>query len=194
MMMGKGQPQQQQQQQQPYELAPHPPGFERSVYACRAVALALIVSACAHAEALDARLAVFWSWARETRLMRWDTFEPFLVVTSFTVCLLGWSAVDLGRFGSHAWSARYRLQPAGPKGKTHREHSAQIWKPEGYGLQEFVLYLAPLLVFDWVYPRRVLPEEPPTAAEQGPRAERRQRRRKVAVAHQLALHSRPVRP
>lgn len=146
------------------ELAPHPPGFERSVYACRAAALALIVGACTRAEQLDSLLADFWAWARETRLVRWDTFEPALVVTCFTVFLLGWAAVDLGRWGSHAWSAQYRLQPSGPKGKTHVEHSRQIWTPEGHGAQELLLYLAPLVAFDWLFPRRHLPEHAPTAA------------------------------
>jgi hypothetical protein len=60
-------------------------------------------------------------------LYRYRTFEPALVVACFTVFLLGWSAIDLGRWGSHAWSAQYRLQPAGPEGnsggKTHEEHS-----------------------------------------------------------------------
>jgi hypothetical protein len=54
-------------------LAPNPPGFRRSVYACRAAALTLIIGAYTHAEQLDASVAYFWSWARETRLMRWDT-------------------------------------------------------------------------------------------------------------------------
>jgi hypothetical protein len=32
-----------------------------------------------------------------------------------------------------------------------------------YGSQELLLYALPLLAFDWLYPRRVLPAEPPTA-------------------------------
>ena len=119
---------------------------------------------CAHAEQLDACVADFWAWARETRLMKWDTFEPALVMTVFTIFLLSWQAIDLGRWGSHAWSARYRLQPGGPEGKTHAEHSRKIWKAEGYGAQEFLLYLVPLLAFDWLYPRRVLPTQAPTVA------------------------------
>jgi cholesterol 25-hydroxylase len=135
------------------------------VYACRAVVLALVIAGYLREEKVDAWVSESWSWVRETSLMQFDSFEPLLVITSFTVFLVGWSAVDLGRFGSrvHAWTARYRVQPSGPKGKTHEEHSRQIWRPEGHGLQEFSLYLLPLLVFDWLYPRRVLPAEAPTA-------------------------------
>ena len=148
-----------------HRLVPRTPGFERGVYACRAVALSLVVAAYAGEQRIDAWLADFWSWVRETSLMKWDTFEPFLVIASFTVFLVAWSAVDLGGFGSrfHARTARYRLQPSGAEGKTHEEHSRQIWKPEGHGLRELSLYLVPLLVFDSLYPRRVLPVESPTA-------------------------------
>lgn len=114
---------------------------------------------------LDAWLAGFWGWARGTRLVQWDSFEPALVLTAFTVFLLCWRAADLGALGRLGRRlGQYRLQPGGSPGGTHLEHSRRIWKVEGKGLQEFLLYLVPLLVLDSVFPRRVLPLQAPTAA------------------------------
>ena len=140
------------------------PLFILSHHALSLPPLRTTTGACAYAERLDASLANFWSWARETRVMRWDTFEPALVLTAFTVFLLGWGAVDLGLFGTRSWTTKYRLQPQGPPGKTHEEHSRRIWTPEGHGVQEFALYLLPLVAFDVAYPRRVLPEAVPSTA------------------------------
>jgi hypothetical protein len=44
----------------------------------------------------------------------------------------------------------------------HPSDNIKAWKLEGYPRWEAVYYLVPLLLFDWVYPRRKLDEPPPS--------------------------------
>jgi len=147
----------------------------------------------ARLDKVDAAIASFWSRARDTAFVRWDSFEPALVLTTFTLCLLTYWALD--ECASCPLRA-YRLQPIpvaarrerdrdrdrarktktrregdregegeGEGGETHEARSREIWTPDFRtrdGFQEFALYLVPLLVFDWLYPRRALPVAPPS--------------------------------
>lgn len=123
--------------------------------AVRIIILSVVAIYFAQRAAFDESLGRFWQFLLETWWFRHDTFEPFLVIVSFPIVLLGYYLLDTL---SGASLDKYRIQ-AEERGK------GTNWKFDGDSLQELLLYIVPIATFDFIYPRRKLPLESPTCGQ-----------------------------
>eukprot|EP00052_Salpingoeca_macrocollata_P032649 m.6167 g.6167 ORF g.6167 m.6167 type:complete len:285 (-) comp4003_c0_seq2:49-903(-) len=98
-----------------------------------------------------------WSWLRMQWWFQHDSFEPILSTLWFFPCLALWFTCDLYLPSLH----KYRLQPH----RTDTSHWKVVANPASgrSHMPTLFFYLAPLVAFDLVFPRRQLPVLAPTA-------------------------------
>jgi len=116
------------------------------IIASRVLAVVALAALVTYHRQADAVLATAWAWLREQWWFRHDSWEPVLSTTSFQVYLLLWRVIDK----SEIW-ARWRIQKASPETPW-----VDAWER---ATNEGFWYLAPLLVIDYFFPRRILPAE-----------------------------------
>jgi len=134
---------------------PRPRGFGSQVVVCRAVAVAALALCALHARELDALVARFWEVLRAQAWFRLDSFEPMLSTCCFFVYIGGFAVLDNVLMPAFPVLRGYRIQ-------ARDDESA--WRHHGRIRGEMLSYVVPLLTLDYFFPRRALPEAPPTAA------------------------------
>jgi hypothetical protein len=107
---------------------------------------------------LDYELQRTWEVIRASWWFKHDSFEPVLATLSFGSWILVWRTVDIACPSLHRW--RIDANPVEPVKQGPLEF---ILRP-GIGYCAAAAYLLPLLVFDQLYPRRVVPERSPRCA------------------------------
>jgi sterol desaturase/sphingolipid hydroxylase (fatty acid hydroxylase superfamily) len=124
---------------------------------CRCVALALVVVAYAQRARLDAAVERVWAAMEQHWFVRMDSFEPVMVGVFFAATFAFYRLLD--QHGSPRRLQRYKL---------HATRFADLagWTAnDGEFLFTTMLwYIGPLLFFDMLFPRRVLPLLAPSAA------------------------------
>ena len=101
---------------------------------------------------LDYEIERTWEVIRVSWWFKHDSFEPVLATLSFGLWILAWRIVDILCPSLHRW----RIDP-NPLKPVNQGLLEFILRP-GIGYCAAVAYLLPLLIFDQLYPRRVVPE------------------------------------
>jgi hypothetical protein len=108
---------------------------------------------------LDFELERRWEALRTCWWFKHDSFEPLLATLAFGFWINVWRIADLRCPVLHRW--RIDPEPVKPLGQSPLEF---LLRPGIVNLAA-VGYLAPLLIFDQLYPRRVLPARCPRCAQ-----------------------------
>ncbi|CAD7694964.1 unnamed protein product [Ostreobium quekettii] len=133
------------------------PRLSATTHAFRALWLAVGTAALVWRRGANALVQEAWDVLRASAIVRHDSFEPGVVVVAFLFCLVFWKAMDC--WLPEGWTRPWRLQDSADLGS---------WKIEKRGfrlLQEPAWYFAPLLVFDYLFPRRKLPASAPSVEQ-----------------------------
>jgi sterol desaturase/sphingolipid hydroxylase (fatty acid hydroxylase superfamily) len=125
--------------------------FKQEVMVCRGIVLAAILMACAsHAEV---QLAVdrLWVTMADSAHFKHDTFEPNLAIFCFIAFSTLFYFID-----TQVLSIRkYRIVDS---------TSMKAWRENGMNSDVILWYLLPLMVIDFMYPRRQIPLQAPSLA------------------------------
>mmetsp|Transcript_7918 Transcript_7918/g.23862 ORF Transcript_7918/g.23862 Transcript_7918/m.23862 type:complete len:290 (+) Transcript_7918:1403-2272(+) len=131
-------------------------GVTATTHACRGAAVALAAWVGLQPARADAAVQRAWDVMRSSAWVRHETFEPTLVVAVFALSIGLFFLLDvpLKRLTS-AWRAPICASD-----------DMRAWRWEGGQrlTRETAIYVLPLLAYDRVFPRRVLPAEAPGAA------------------------------
>jgi hypothetical protein len=125
-----------------------PQQFKQEVLVCRTVCLAaaLVISA----NYTHLQLAVDTLWARMAAHdhFKHDTFEPNLAIFCFVAFSTLFYFIDTQVLSMR----KYRIVDS---------TSMKAWRVNGMNVDVILYYLLPLMVIDYVYPRRDLPQQAP---------------------------------
>uniref|UniRef100_A0A7S3YMJ6 Fatty acid hydroxylase domain-containing protein n=1 Tax=Heterosigma akashiwo TaxID=2829 RepID=A0A7S3YMJ6_HETAK len=125
--------------------------FNRKVMFFRVLAVSAIFTVYWNYSYLDSKVAEFWHFLRVQWWFKHDSFEPLLASTAFVFYINVYRMVDSLNSPK---ILRYRIQ---------KNQDMKPWKKSRERMyNEMMWYVGPLLVFDYLLPRRSLPEEPPT--------------------------------
>ncbi|GAB5360036.1 hypothetical protein AAMO2058_000593000 [Amorphochlora amoebiformis] len=124
----------------------------------RIVMVTVAISALIYRSSFDFLLTNTWQWVRETRLLKWDTCEPFLAFIVFKSSFFLYDAFEAAYPNYYYWLI--------PEAKgTHIRHKRSVLYSIVYitpeSLATFIYYYGPIVAFDLIFPRRVLPETIP---------------------------------
>jgi hypothetical protein len=123
------------------------------------LAIIVVIAALSVHPTTIAILDSFWAWAGQLYIVKHDNFEPLEATFAFGFWINVWRLVDLFCPNAHKWKLH------GPP-KQEREFKNQsklgyLFKP-GVSNIAALAYLAPLMVLNYLKPRRVLPIEAPS--------------------------------
>lgn len=128
-----------------------------------ALIASVIIAAAAH-PAVIAALTRFWLWARETWVVKHESFEPMEATFAFAFWINVWRAVDVFCPGLHKW----KLHGPPQQQREFKNQSSLIYllKPGVSNMAAFA-YLLPLLTIDLfrplpLFPCKKLPLEAPS--------------------------------
>jgi len=126
--------------------------FQQCVLLFRCLYLAICLAISTNLAWLDGLIAAAWTNLRSSELFAHDTFEPTLAVLCFMLYGSIFYFIDTT---PHLWPyfRIWRISDSTDMRAWTKTHSNHI----------VCTYLLPLALIDWVYPRRVLPLEPPSA-------------------------------
>eukprot|EP00123_Amoebidium_parasiticum_P021327 comp6551_c0_seq1/m.2321 comp6551_c0_seq1/g.2321 ORF comp6551_c0_seq1/g.2321 comp6551_c0_seq1/m.2321 type:complete len:281 (-) comp6551_c0_seq1:571-1413(-) len=128
------------------------------VYTARGISSICFLLFLKHLHRFDSFLSTLWEYARTSPVFLHDSFEPLVVMFSFTVCAAFWFTLD--RFVNPHTLAPYKL---------HRTtyHDLKGWYENRgtFFMTTFLWYYAPILALDYFFPRRLrrMPIDPPGA-------------------------------
>jgi len=134
--------------------AKHSLDFQQEVVICRGLALLIVLFGLWWYDNLNYLVSLLWAFLRKKWWFQHDSFEPILASSCFFVYINLFRVVDCM---SSRKILRYRIQ------KT-QDMSAWTRSRDRMG-REMLGYLLPLLAFDYFFPRRRLPEDPPALAQ-----------------------------
>ena len=106
-----------------------------------------------HHAAMSALVQSAWTRVHDHPFVRHDSCEPLVASASFALWVLLFRALD-----RVPCLARFKLYPA----EHCRAKQQGLLKPPSHAVYSLVAYLAPLLVFDSLYPRRRLSPAAPS--------------------------------
>ena len=112
----------------------------------------LLFTGAAYSTEVSQRIQTFWTAAREDAFVKHDSCEPLVASAAFFWWVLLFRLLD-----RVPWFAKYKIYPA----ETTRA-AQQDLKPPKHAVYSIVAYLAPLLFFDFLCPRRLLPSAAPS--------------------------------
>ncbi|CAM9743454.1 unnamed protein product [Choristocarpus tenellus] len=127
------------------------PGWHTQQNFCRVVALAIVLLCLLCHGVIDMGIAVLWVWLRANPIFKHESFEPCLSTACFFLYIGFFGILDF--FTPCVWP--YRIG-------TSKEVVPQYINGKRVRYAIFG-YLMPLVAFDLAFPRRVLPEEAPSA-------------------------------
>jgi sterol desaturase/sphingolipid hydroxylase (fatty acid hydroxylase superfamily) len=128
-------------------------------------------------ENLDSFVAVVWRRMYQSTIVKNDSFEPLLSTFSFFIWINMFRIIDFyGLFQAYrivplekaisnwgeGYSVNSSLRNQNFKYLFYLLRPFQFILPQSWRGLAAIAYLAPLLLFDSVYPRRILPEESPS--------------------------------
>uniref|UniRef100_A0A7S4E0H4 Fatty acid hydroxylase domain-containing protein n=1 Tax=Lotharella globosa TaxID=91324 RepID=A0A7S4E0H4_9EUKA len=125
----------------------------------RMLVIALVLGYICFQDYADKCLQDMWSVLRENALFKWDTCEPFFVFWTFKFVFLVYDLFEALYPNSHYWLI--------PEARgVHKRHGRSwlqcIYHISAESYLQFAYYYAPILVFDFFYPRRKLPQSIPS--------------------------------
>mmetsp|Transcript_9610 Transcript_9610/g.18110 ORF Transcript_9610/g.18110 Transcript_9610/m.18110 type:complete len:300 (+) Transcript_9610:393-1292(+) len=124
--------------------------FNQQVQLWRFVFGGLALLCAVYAESIDSAVERSWSWIKEKQWFQHDTFEPLVATLSFAVWIHAFRILDLMPLGQYIIDPKYRALDA----------------RVGFGVKvkSGLVYLGTLFTFDFLYPRRKLPDTCPGGA------------------------------
>lgn len=128
--------------------------FAQAVLISRCVLVTIGLILLANLTWCDALVAGGWRVMRAWWVVHLDTFEPLVASLSFAIWIWLFRLVDTAVPRARSFRIDPRSAPAAGDWSAFDGHHL---------LSALVAYLAPLAVFDWLWPRRSLPIAPPTA-------------------------------
>ena len=124
------------------------------IWICRTCAVVCILAACVFSDELNDMIASVWMSMRQNALVQHETFEPVVASLSFGFGVQLFRLIDTKLLVLH----RYRIDPKSiAKVRDYKQFDSSH-----HVLESLVAYLAPLAIFDWLFPRRSLPLLAPT--------------------------------
>lgn len=129
----------------------HPKGFNESVFTSRLTVMVIFAVCFLNRAVLDEQLSIGWNWLREQWWFKHDSFEPVWATLSFSL----WTNVFM--FMDYYMQDKFGKFLINPKNREpEKTYDDVLHRIVGF------VYLAPLLVYDVLFPRRMLPEECPS--------------------------------
>ncbi|CAN0305138.1 unnamed protein product [Ectocarpus sp. 12 AP-2014] len=118
-------------------------------FACRCLAVVAVGVLWWLQQQVEASLRVGWEILRANWLFKHESFEPFLSAASFLFFIGLWGFLDF-------------FVPSASKHRTFLSDDLSSWFGGTRIRDQALWYIAPLVIFDLIFPRRQLPESAPS--------------------------------